>query len=108
MKSRPLASALLAAAVLGLIATLDAALEEPQTERLPIVPSEESPLATPELLREFAGFAYEDLAEEDWEGLALSLLPGSESTCGPESLAVHAGSCAARNVAEGCRGCYRS
>ncbi len=90
MKSRPLASALLAAAVLGLIATLDAALEEPQAERLPIVPSEESPLVSAELLREFAGFAYADLSEEDWEGLALSLLPGSESTCGPESLAVHA------------------
>ncbi len=91
MKSRSLASALLAAAVLGLIATLDAALEEPQTERLPIVPSEESPLATPELLREFAGFAYEDLAEKDWEGLALSLLPGSEAGCDVESLAFHAG-----------------
>lgn len=91
MKSRPLASALLAAAVLGLIATLDAALEEPQAERLPIVPSEESPLVSAELLREFAGFAYADLSEEDWDGLALSLLPGSESTCEVESLAVHAG-----------------
>ena len=91
MKSRPLASALLAAAVLGLIATLDASLEEPQAERLPIVPSEESPLISTELLREFAGFAYEDLAEKDWEGLALSLLPGSEAGCDVESLAFHAG-----------------
>ncbi len=99
MKSRPLASALLAAAVLGLIATLDAALEEPQAERLPIVPSEESPLASAELLREFAGFAYADLSEEDWDGLALSLLPGSESTCAVGSLAVHAGA-AQRDVAK--------
>ena len=90
MKSRSLASALLAAALLGLIAALDAALEEPQAERLPIVPSEESPLLSAELLREFAGFAYADLFEEDWEGLALSLFPGSESTCPPESLSVHA------------------
>ncbi len=90
MKSRLLASALLAAVVLGLIATLDAVLEEPQVERLPIVPSEESPLISAELLREFAGFAYADLSEEDWEGLALSLLPGSEATCPLESLSVHA------------------
>lgn len=99
MKSRPLASALLAAAALGLIATLDAALEEPQTERLPIVPSEESPLVSADLLREFAGFAYADLSEEDWDGLALSLLPGSESTCGVGSLAVHA-SAAQRDAAK--------
>ncbi len=90
MKSRPLASALLAAAVLGLIATLDAVLEEPQAERLPIVPSEESPLISAELLREFAGIAYADLSEEDWNGLALSLLPDSEATCPLESLSVHA------------------
>lgn len=96
---RLLASALLAAAVLGLIATLDATLDEPQAERLPVVPSEESPLVTPEILREFAGFAYADLAEEDWEGLALSLLPGSEATCGMESLALRAGA-AQRDAAE--------
>ena len=99
MKRRLLASAFLAALVLGLIAALDAVLAEPQAERLPIVPSEASPLAAPELLREFAGFAYADLAEEDWEGLALSLLPGSETTCGVESLAVHAGK-AQREAAE--------
>ena len=99
MKRRLLASALLAAAVLGLIAALDAAIAEPQAERLPIVPSEDSPLATPELLREFAGLAYADLTEEDWESLALSLLPGSEAACGPESLAAHAGA-AQRNIAE--------
>lgn len=99
MKSRPLASALLAAAVLGLIATLDAMVAQPQTERLPIVPSEDSPLISTELLREFAGFAYADLSEEDWEGLALSLLPGSESTCGVGSLAVHA-SAAQRDAAK--------
>lgn len=90
MKGRLLASALLAATVLGLIGALDVALDEPEAERLPIVPREASPLASPELLREFAGFAYADLAEEDWDGLALSLLPGSEATCGPESLVVHA------------------
>ena len=90
MKRRPLPSALLAAAVLGLIATLAAALGEPHAERLPIVPSEESPLLSAELLREFAGFAYADLSEEDWEGLALSQLPASEATCTLESLSVHA------------------
>ena len=99
MKSRLLASALLAATVLGLIAALDAALDEPQAERLPIVLSETSPLASAELLREFAGFAYADLAEEDWNGLALSLLPGSETTCDVESLAIHAGG-ALRGVGE--------
>ena len=99
MKSRLLASALLAAAVLGLITTLDAALEEPQAERLPIVPSEESPLASAELLGEFAGFAYADLSEQDWDGLALSLLSSSEATCGGESLALHAGA-AQREAAE--------
>ena len=91
MKRRLLASILLAAVVLGLIAALDATLAEPQAERLPIVPSEESPLTSAELLREFAGFAYADISGEDWEGLALSLLPGSESTCGAGQLAVHAG-----------------
>ena len=99
MKSRLLASALLAAAVLGLIAALNAALDEPQAERLPVVPSEASPLVTAEILREFAGFAYTGLAEEDWEGLALSLLPGSEATCGVESLALRAGA-AQRDAAE--------
>lgn len=99
MKSRLLASALLAAVVLGLIAALDAALDEPQAERLPIVPPEKSPLASAELLREFAGFAYADLSEEDWEGLTLSLLPGSEATCTVESLAVYAGA-AQRDAAE--------
>ncbi len=99
MKRRTLASAFLAAVVLGLIVALDAALDEPQAERLPIVPSEESPLASAELLREFAGFAYADLSEEDWEGLALSLLPGSEATCGIESLAVNAAA-AQRDAAE--------
>ena len=99
MKRRLLASGLLTAAVLGLIAALDTVLDEPQAERLPIVPSEESPLASPELLREFAGFAYADLAGEDWEGLALSLLPGSEAACGPESLGAYAGA-AQREAAE--------
>ena len=99
MKRRLLASALLAAAVLGLIAALDAAVGEPQAERLPIVPIEASPLASAGILREFAGFAYTDLAQEDWEGLALSLLPGSEATCGAASLAVHAGA-AQREAAE--------
>ena len=55
---------LLAAAVLGLIAALDASVEEPQVERLPIVPAEESPLASAEILHEFAGFAYADLSQE--------------------------------------------
>ncbi|MCY4582873.1 MAG: DUF3179 domain-containing protein [Chloroflexi bacterium] len=91
MKRRLLVSALLAASVLGLIVTLDKAVGEPQAERLPIVPAEASPFASAEILHEFAGFAYTDLAEGDWEGLALSLLPGSEATCGVESLAVHAG-----------------
>ena len=99
MKHRLLASALLAAAVMGLIVALDGTVDEPQAERLPIVPRVESPLATPELLREFAGFAYVDLAEGDWEGLALSLLPGSEETCGVSSLAAHAGA-AQRQTAE--------
>ncbi len=99
MKHRLLASALLAAAVLGLIVVLDGAVDDPQAERLPIVPFEPSPLATPELLREFAGFAYLDLAEGDWEGLALSLLPGSLESCGISSLAVHAGA-AQRRAAE--------
>ena len=71
------------------------------------MPSEESPLISTELLREFAGFAYADLSEEDWEGLALSLLPGSESTCGVGSLAVHARA-AQRETAEGHRSRYRS
>lgn len=99
MKRRLFASALLAAAVLGLIAVLDAVVDEPQAKRLPIVLSEESPLAAPELLREFAGLAYADLAEEDWESLALSLLPDGEASCGPGSLAVHA-SAAQRATAE--------
>ncbi|MDE2836036.1 MAG: DUF3179 domain-containing protein [Chloroflexota bacterium] len=99
MKRRLLASALLAALVLSLIATLDAVLDEPQAERLPIVPPEASALVSSELLREFAGFAYADLAEEDWGGLALSLLPGSEETCGVDSLAIHAGN-AQREAAE--------
>lgn len=99
MKRRLLASALLAAAVLGLIAALDASVEEPQAERLPIVPPEESPLASAGILHEFAGFAYADLAQEDWQGLALSLLPGSEATCDVGSLAVHAGA-AQREAAE--------
>ena len=99
MKSRLLASALLAATVLGLIAALDAALDEPQEQRLPIMLSEASPLASAELLHEFAGFAYADLAEGDWNGLALSLLPGSETTCDVESLAIHAGG-ALRGVGE--------
>ena len=99
MKRRLLASALLAAAVLGLIAALDAALGEPSAERLPIVPSGASSLLSEEYLRGFAAFAYTDLGEEDWDGLALSLVPGSEATCGPESLAVHAGA-AQREAAE--------
>ena len=99
MKGRLLASALLGAVVLGLIAALDAALDEPQAQRLPIVVPEESPLVSAELLREFAGFAYADLAEGDWNGLALSLHPRSEARCGVESLAVHAGA-AQREAAE--------
>ena len=90
MNNRLLASALLAAVVLGIIVAVDIASDKPSPERLPIVPSEDSPLATAEYLQEFAGFAYTDLGEENWDGLALSLLPGSEATCGPESLAVHA------------------
>ena len=99
MKSRLLASALLAAVVLGIIVALDATLDEPQSERLPIVPTEGSALTSPELLREFAGFAYSDLGARNWDGLALSLLPDSEATCALESLALHAGA-AQREAAE--------
>ena len=90
MKRRPLAAALLAVSVLALIMGVDSALEEPSGARLPIVPHEGSPLTTAEALREFAGFAYADLAEGDWEGLARSLVPDSETTCAPESLELHA------------------
>ncbi len=99
MKSRLLASALLAVLVLSLIAALVAVVDEPQGERLPITPPRAAVLVSSELLREFAGFAYADLAEEDWDGLALSLLPGSETTCGAEALAIHAGA-AQRDAAE--------
>ena len=99
MKRRLIASALLAAAALGLIAALDAMVDEPQAERLPIVPLEESPLASPELLREFAEFAYADLSAGGWAGLSLSLLPGSEETCDAESFAFHA-EAAQRETAE--------
>lgn len=99
MKLRILASALLAALVLGLIVALVRVADEPQAERLPIVPVEPSPLITAELLREFAGFAYADLARGDWESLARSLVPGSEATCGAESFALHAAA-AQRAVAE--------
>ena len=99
MNRRLLAAALLAVSVLGLIMGVNSALKEPSEARLPIVPLEASPLTTIEALREFAGFAYADLAEGDWEGLARSLVPSSETTCGPESLGLHAGR-AQRQVAE--------
>ena len=98
MRRRLLTSALLAAAALGLIAVLTATQGDPPAERLPIVPRDASPLTSADALREFAGIAYADLAEEDWNGLALSLLPEG-APCPPEALALHAGA-AQREAAE--------